>query len=106
MSDVQIQQVLSSMRALQARLEDSAATHGGAQTGALFSSVLRSSIAEVNASQQTATDLATKFQQGAPDVGLPEVMISIQKASLQFEAITQVRNRLVAAYQEIMNMQV
>lgn len=106
MSDVQIQQVLSSMRALQARLEDSAATHGGAPTGAIFSSVLRSSIAEVNASQQTATDLATKFQQGAPDVGLPEVMISIQKASLQFEAITQVRNRLVAAYQEIMNMQV
>jgi len=105
-SDVQIQQVLSSMRALQARLEDTAAPTNVLGSGPDFSSVLRTSLAEVNASQTQAVELATRFQQGAPEVGLPEVMISIQKASLQFEAITQVRNRLVAAYQEIMNMQV
>jgi flagellar hook-basal body complex protein FliE len=106
MSDVRIEEVLSSMRALRARLEDATGAPGAAAAGASFASVLRTSLAEVNASQQQAADLATRFQQGAPDVGLPEVMISIQKASLQFEAITQVRNRLVAAYQEIMNMQV
>jgi flagellar hook-basal body complex protein FliE len=104
MSDVQIQHVLANMRALQARLEDTAGAP--AASGATFSNVLRTSLAEVNASQQGAADLATRFQQGAPDVGLPEVMISMQKAGLQFEALTQVRNRLVAAYQEIMNMQV
>ncbi|MGB7214496.1 MAG: flagellar hook-basal body complex protein FliE, partial [Gammaproteobacteria bacterium] len=49
---------------------------------------------------------AKRFEQGAPDVSLVDVMVSMQKASLQFEAITQVRNRVIAAYQEIMNMQV
>ena len=105
MSDIGIQQVLASMRAVQLRLEDSGSAPAAAAS-ATFSSVLRASLAEVNATQQGAADLATRFQQGAPDVGLPEVMISMQKAGLQFEALTQVRNRLVAAYQEIMNMQV
>jgi len=35
---------------------------------------------------------------------LPEVMIALQKASLSFQAMTEVRNRLVSAYQDIMNM--
>ena len=40
------------------------------------------------------------------DASLPEVMIAVQKASVSFEAVTQVRNKLLSAYQEIMNMQV
>ena len=105
MSDMQIQQVLASMRALQAKVPvapDRAAESGGVSFGAL----LKQSLNEVNAAQQTAGQLATRFQQGDPSVSLPEVMVSMQKSSLHFEAATQVRNRLIAAYQEIMNMQV
>ena len=104
MSDLQIQQVLASMRALQSRLP--VAPEAGAAQGINFASLLKDSLNEVNHAQQTASTLATRFQQGDAAVSLPEVMIAMQKSSLHFEAATQVRNRLVAAYQEIMNMQV
>lgn len=105
MSDMQIQQVLASMRAMQAKLP-APVTADPAAAGVNFSSVLKASLDTVNGAQQTASHLATRFQQGDPSVSLPEVMVSMQKASLHFEAATQVRNRLIAAYQEIMNMQV
>ena len=46
------------------------------------------------------------FQRGDPGVELPQVMLEMQKASVSFRALTEVRNRLVSAYQEIMNMQI
>ena len=50
--------------------------------------------------------LATAFESGDPTVNLSEVMVAIQKASISFQAMTQVRNNLVSAYKEVMNMQV
>ena len=50
--------------------------------------------------------MATAFEAGSPDVNLPEMMVAMQKASLSFQAMTQVRNKLLSAYQEVMNMQV
>ena len=50
--------------------------------------------------------MARSFELGAPEVQLHDVMISLQKANISFQQTVQVRNRLVAAYQEIMNMQV
>jgi flagellar hook-basal body complex protein FliE len=44
------------------------------------------------------------FETGTSNASLAEVMIQMQKSSLAFEGMTQVRNRLVDAYQEIMNM--
>ena len=46
------------------------------------------------------------FDANDPNVNLQEVMVSLQKANLSFQTMVQVRNRLVNAYQEIMNMQV
>ena len=43
---------------------------------------------------------------GKPDANLQDVMISLQKASISFQTMVQVRNKLVAAYQDVMNMQV
>ncbi len=113
MSDMQIQQVLAQMRALAERAGSAgpAAPRGeGAEasgaTGADFGRLLQQSLEQVNDAQQQADHMTTRFIQGAPDASLPEVMVSVQKASLEFEAVTQVRNRLVAAYQEIMNMSV
>lgn len=69
-----------------------------------FAELLRASIDGVNHAQTTAADMAAALERGDASVGLPEVMIALQKASLSFQAMTEVRNRLVNAYQEIMNM--
>jgi flagellar hook-basal body complex protein FliE len=69
-----------------------------------FGSVLKSSLNQVNDMQQSATALSTAFEQGQPGVDITRVMVEAQKASLAFRAMTEVRNRLVSAYQEVMNM--
>jgi flagellar hook-basal body complex protein FliE len=69
-----------------------------------FSNVMKQGLDQVNQTQQRAADLATQFERGVPGVELPQVMLEMQKASVSFRAITEVRNRFVNAYQEIMNM--
>ena len=71
-----------------------------------FQSMFKNAIDNVNENQQTAAQLATRFEQGDPSIDLPEVMIALQKSSVSFQAMTQVRNKLVEAYKDIMNMPV
>ncbi len=109
MSQMEIDKVLTQIRTLRAQasgspqLESAAVTPGG---GASFASVLRSGIEQVNAAQTRARDLATAFEQGKPGVELPQVMLEMQKASVSFRAAVEVRNKLLSAYQDIMNMPV
>ncbi len=103
MSDMRIDQVIAQMRELAARTGAPETTQSN---GTQFAGLLKTTLESVNAGQQQASDLTTRFVSGATDASLPDVVVAIQKASLQFEAVTQVRNRLVAAYQEIMNMPV
>jgi flagellar hook-basal body complex protein FliE len=69
-----------------------------------FGKLLQKGLDSVNQTQQSANTLATQFEKGVPGVELPQVMLEMQKASVSFRALTEVRNRLVNAYQEIMNM--
>ncbi len=71
-----------------------------------FSNLLENAINSVNTNQQQANELATAMQKGDPNVQMSEVMVSLQKANISFQAMVEVRNRLVSAYQEIMNMQI
>jgi flagellar hook-basal body complex protein FliE len=71
-----------------------------------FATLLKNSIDVVNTGQVEATRLARDFELGAPNVNLNDVMISMQKANLSFQEMVQVRNRLVSAYHDVMNMQV
>lgn len=71
-----------------------------------FGDMLKSTINAVNDAQQHASDLKVGFATGSTDKSLAEVMIASQKASLSFRAVTEVRNKLVSAYQDIMNMPV
>lgn len=71
-----------------------------------FGQLLKSAVDQVNTVQQTANQLSQEFVRGNQDVELHDVMISLQKANVSFQSMVQVRNRLVTAYQEIMNMQV
>jgi flagellar hook-basal body complex protein FliE len=105
MSQMAINQVLAQIRALSAQTQASTAA-GAAQPvgGSDFAKLLRQGVAEVNQSEQRSSELATAFERGTPGVELPQVMLEMQKASVSFRALTEVRNRLVTAYQDIMNM--
>jgi flagellar hook-basal body complex protein FliE len=103
MSDIQIQQVLAQMRAMTQSIGGQE-TPASAARGAEFGQLLRSTLEQVNATQQQSTDLTTRFVAGDESVSLSDAVVAMQKASLEFEAVSQVRNRLLAAYQEIMNM--
>ena len=69
-----------------------------------FAKLLKQGIDSVDAAQSKSTDLATKFERGVPGVELPQVMLEMQKANVSFRALTEVRNKFVEAYREIMNM--
>ncbi|VAX00674.1 Flagellar hook-basal body complex protein FliE [hydrothermal vent metagenome] len=71
-----------------------------------FSNLLENAINTVNTNQQQANQLATAMQKGDPNVQMSEVMVALQKSNISFQAMVEVRNRLVSAYQEIMNMQI
>ncbi|POA96704.1 flagellar hook-basal body complex protein FliE [Chromobacterium sinusclupearum] len=95
-------------------LKSAAALAGGKQPQAAqqtpqvdFSDVLKSTIDQVNSAQQTSEEMQKQFQLGDnKEVNLQDVMMSLQKASLSFQTMVQARNKLVSAYQEIMNTQV
>jgi flagellar hook-basal body complex protein FliE len=109
MSDVSIDQVLNQMRILS---QNNIVPGGGSTEGVGtanrpdFSKLLNESINQVNNLQQEASNLKVAFETGSKEVDLPEVMVAAQKASISFEAMTEVRNKLLNAYQEVMNMQV
>jgi flagellar hook-basal body complex protein FliE len=115
MSSMQINQVLAEMRALQARatgaVGSTAAPTAGAPPGGAaalpdFANILKSSVDQVSTLQNQATALANSYEAGDKSVDLTKVMLEVQKASLAFHAMTEVRNKLVDAYTQVMGMSV
>ncbi|MBV6416150.1 MAG: Flagellar hook-basal body complex protein FliE [Steroidobacteraceae bacterium] len=106
MSRLAIDQVLAQIRALSSQAPKPHAPAGPSATKEApgFASFLRQGVGQVNAAQQRAAEVATQFERGVPGVELSQVMLELQKASVSFRAATEVRNRLVNVYQEIMNM--
>ncbi len=83
-----------------------AATPKAEPAGVDFGDLVKQSIDSVNEAQSSAASLATRFEAGDQNVDLVRVMVEMQKARVGFEAVSQVRNKLVEAYREVMNMQV
>ena len=108
MNNVNIDQLLHQMRQMAAAAESKAAplAPAGENGGPGFEKILKESIQTVNEMQQGATELATAFEKGDPNVDLSQVMVELQKASVSFSAMVEVRNKLLSAYQDVMNMQV
>ena len=113
-----VQSVLAQMRAMKAAAAGeliktlaepdvaTAAPHVGgpnatSRTG--FPQLLSSAIKQVNSMQLEADVERNAFVRGDTQ-DLVKVMIAAQKSEVAFQAVTQVRNRLVTAYQDIMNM--
>jgi len=105
-----IQAMMEQLKAAAAK--PAAATAEVAATGATpastvsFSDALKSSLQSVSNAQNTSDDMGKRFAMGDDSVSLSDTMIAMQKANIGFQATVQVRNKLVAAYHEIMNMQV
>tara|TARA_R110002110_G_scaffold33533_1_gene114776 strand:+ start:92598 stop:92936 length:339 start_codon:yes stop_codon:yes gene_type:complete len=76
----------------------------GKDSGNDFSNIFQSAIGSVNDLQQHSSNLVKRFEANDPTVDVTEVMIAMQKSSLSFKAMSQVRNQVVNAYQEIMSM--
>ena len=102
MNTIEINRVLGQIHAL--RDQASGITVRSEYPSVDFGSLLKNSIDNVNGVQQYAKKLAQDFETGEPGVNLADVMIASQKASLSFQATVQVRNKLVEAYKDIMNM--
>jgi flagellar hook-basal body complex protein FliE len=79
---------------------------GKAAEGAGFSAALTQALQNVSASQNQAVELQRQVQLDNPTVSIEETMVAMQKAQIGFQATLQLRNRLVQAYSDIMNMQV
>lgn len=98
--------LLAEMRAAMAIAQGGVAPKPAVMPTADFASMLKSSLDGVAQAQNHAESMQKAFVLGDDKVSLSDVMIDMQKANLSFQTAVQVRNKVVAAYNEIMNMQV
>ncbi len=104
MNEIRPEQLLSQIRSMNQSLQVQGP--GDAAPTVNFGDMLKTTIDAVNDVQQHAGELKIGFENGTGDASLAQVMIAAQKADLSFRAVTEVRNKLVSAYQDIMNMPV
>ena len=69
-----------------------------------FGAILKNAINDVNEKQQVESNMKAAFEGGDKTMNLAEVMVASQKADVSFKGIMQVRNKLVEAYKDVMNM--
>ena len=106
MTDIGINTVMQQMRLLANEAKTKPTQSADSQDQVSFAELLKHSVDRVNGIQQQAQQLREAFERGEPQVSLAEVMIAGQKASIAFQAVTQVRNHVLSAYKDIMSMQV
>ena len=102
-----IEQMLSVLRSTATQASGNVQESGSGNAGGVdFAQVLQNSIEKVNQTQKQADQMAEKLAAGDTSQNLHEVMIALQTASVSFQEMVQVRNKLVTAYQDVMNMSV
>ncbi len=106
MSEIDVNYLLSQLRtsALEAKGTDRVSTASVNPTGLDFSEQLKDAINQVNSVQKESGKLKNDFTMGDKNVDLVDVMVASQKASISFQAMLQVRNKLISAYQDVMSM--
>lgn len=106
MNEIGPQQLLAQIRALQSEMQGVSAGPAVAKEPGGFGDLLKNTVDSVNDTQMAAKNLKLDFEAERGNADLAQVMIAAQKANLSFRAMTEVRNKLVTAYQDIMNMPV
>ncbi len=94
----------NNVSALRAGRPAAGAQVAGVQGG--FGDAFKTALQNVSAAQNKASELQTQVQLGNPNVSLEETMLAMQKAQIGFQAALHVRNRMMQAYTDVMNMQV
>ncbi len=79
---------------------------GAGTPGVDFAASLDSALKSVSQTQAQSEELQRQFQLENPNVSLEQTMVAMNTSALSFSAAVQVRNRLVQAYDQVMNMQV
>ena len=109
MYTINAEQLLSQMRAMRSEmsaLTPAASPEANEASKAGLQDSLMDAMRSVNEAQMASKELKAGYAAETNDASLAEVMVAAQKADLSFRAMTEVRNKLVTAYQEIMNMPV
>ena len=108
-SQSNIQSMLQTLKAYQAQasggIEEAGGKVGGTNSAPGFSDMIRQSVDKVNEMQVNSKNIAESYERGE-GVPLTDVVLSMQKSSLAFEATLQVRNKVLKAYEDILNMPV
>jgi flagellar hook-basal body complex protein FliE len=109
MDKIDTQSLMLQMRALSAQAQNqpfsgTEPVQNGQAKAEGFADLMKQSIEGVNNQQNKSRELREAFERGDEGADLTEVMLQAQKASLSFQAMTQVRNKLVEAYKDVMNM--
>ena len=104
MSDINTVSLLNQLQSLAAKASGQSVEFAG--DGVQFGDVFQKTLGSVNQFQQQSDALKARYELGDNSVGIGEVMVAAQKSNLAFEATLQVRNKLVQAYKEIMDMPV
>jgi len=104
MNQIDVNGVLAQIRALSAQTAAQAQPAIPQAGGNSFGSLLKDSIDRVNGAQSDASRQQRAFELGDPNTDLSSVMLATSKAQVSFRGMVEVRNRLVSAYQDIMNM--
>ncbi len=107
MNTTNVDQVLMQMRVLAAQAKGvQDVSNVEANGGADFSDMLVKSIGAVNESQKASGELKQRFEMGDESISMVDVAVASEKAKIAFTAMSEVRNKLVKAYQDVMNMPV
>jgi flagellar hook-basal body complex protein FliE len=104
MNEINVNSVLAQIRALSAQASAPSRAAPAAPATEGFGSLLKDSIDRVNSAQTDAARQQRAFELGDSNTDLSSVMLATSKAQVSFRAMVEVRNRLVSAYQDVMNM--
>jgi len=97
--------IASMLKTLQAHTSQAQGIQDDGAAKTDFSTLIRQAVGNTNAAQMESQNTTAAFERGEA-VPLTDVVMKMQKASLSFEATLQVRNKVLKAYEDVMNMPV
>lgn len=106
MSEINPSELLSQLRAMASTAAGGPPSPSAGADQPDFGHLLEKAVDRVNESQQHVSGLKKDFQLGKDGVDIAEVMIASQKANIEFQMMMNVRNKLINAYKDVMNMQI
>jgi len=106
MTEINTSNLIDQMRVMIAQSQSKLPPTGDVEATGSFGGVFQDALKQMTSTTMKADQLSSRYQAGDPNTSLAEVMVETQKANLGFQATLTVRNKIVQAYQDVMNMSV